>query len=96
MCVCATPGLNGVTAVRNVCVAPLGMRRLGKQAVFLEYKDEDHGLRRKPNQEDYHKRIMAWWDHHLKGVEPAEWIVGPTKVEPLGDTAPAIPAVNGN
>ena len=74
----------------------LGMRRLGKQAVFLEYKDEDHGLRRKPNQEDYHERIMAWWDHHLKGVEPADWIVGPTKVEPLGDTAPAIPAVNGN
>ena len=74
----------------------LGMRRLGKQAVFLEYKDEDHGLRRKPNQQDYHDRIMAWWDHYLKGVKPADWIVGPKAVDRLGDTGPVVPATNGN
>ena len=74
----------------------LGLRRLGKECVFLEYKDEDHGLRRRPNQQDYHKRIMQWWDHYLKGVAAPEWIVGPKSVEPLGDTEPMVPAANGN
>jgi dipeptidyl aminopeptidase/acylaminoacyl peptidase len=49
-------------------------RRAGKQVVMLVYPGEDHGLRRRPNQLDYHRRIQAWFGHYLKG-EPAEkWI----------------------
>ena len=49
-------------------------RRAKKDVVLLVYGGEDHGLRQKANQVDYHRRIMAWFGHYLKG-EPAEpWI----------------------
>ena len=49
-------------------------RRAGKQVVMLVYPGEDHGLRKRPNMLDYHRRIQAWFGHYLKG-EPAEtWI----------------------
>jgi dipeptidyl aminopeptidase/acylaminoacyl peptidase len=49
-------------------------RRAGKQVVMLVYPGEDHGLRKRPNTLDYHRRIQAWFAHYLKG-EPAEtWI----------------------
>jgi len=55
----------------------LAMRRLGKKAVFLQYKGEDHGLRREWNKKDYDERVMQWFDHHLKDAKPARWIVEP-------------------
>lgn len=61
----------------------LAMRRLNKEAVFLEYKGEDHGLRRRPNQEDYTRRITDWFDHYLKGAPKAEWMAGPSTPPPL-------------
>lgn len=49
-------------------------RRAGKQVVMITYPGEDHGLRKRANTIDYHRRSMAWFDHYLKG-EPAErWI----------------------
>jgi len=49
-------------------------RRAGKQVVMITYPGEDHGLRKRANMIDYHRRSMAWFDHYLKG-EPAEtWI----------------------
>ena len=45
-------------------------RRAGKNVVMLTYGGEDHGLRKRQNQIDYHHRIFEWFDHHLKG-EPA-------------------------
>jgi dipeptidyl aminopeptidase/acylaminoacyl peptidase len=49
-------------------------RRAKKDVVLLVYGGEDHGLRQKANQIDYHQRILAWFGHYLKG-EPAEpWI----------------------
>lgn len=49
-------------------------RRAKKDVVLLVYGGEDHGLRQKANQIDYHQRIQAWFGHYLKG-EPAEpWI----------------------
>jgi acetyl esterase/lipase len=51
-------------------------RRAKKDVVLLEYAGEDHGLRKKPNQMDYQRRIFAWFGHFLKD-EPAEsWITG--------------------
>lgn len=49
-------------------------RRAGKNVVLVAYAGEDHGLRKKPNQVDYHHRIQEWFDHYLKGEPAAEWI----------------------
>ena len=49
-------------------------RRAGKNVVLVAYAGEDHGLRKKPNQVDYHHRIQQWFDHYLKGEPAASWI----------------------
>ena len=49
-------------------------RRAGKNVVLLQYGGEDHGLRKKANQIDYHHRIFEWFDHYLAGAPPAPWI----------------------
>jgi dipeptidyl aminopeptidase/acylaminoacyl peptidase len=50
-------------------------RRAKKNVVMLVYNGEDHGLRQKRNQVDYHRRIRAWFDHYLKGAPAEKWIV---------------------
>ncbi len=52
-------------------------RRAGKPLVLVAYHDEGHGLRKKPNQIDYHRRILQWFGHHLKGEEAPDWIRAP-------------------
>ena len=49
-------------------------RRAKKNVVMLVYNNEDHGLRVKKNQIDYHRRIGAWFAHYLKGEPAPEWI----------------------
>jgi dipeptidyl aminopeptidase/acylaminoacyl peptidase len=49
-------------------------RRAGKHMVLLVYEGEDHGFRKKPNQIDYHRRILEWFGHYLKGEPAPEWI----------------------
>jgi dipeptidyl aminopeptidase/acylaminoacyl peptidase len=49
-------------------------RRAKKPVVMLVYNNEDHGLRTKKNQVDYHRRIRAWFDHYLKGEPAPAWI----------------------
>ncbi|MGQ0649709.1 MAG: prolyl oligopeptidase family serine peptidase [Gemmatimonadaceae bacterium] len=50
-------------------------RRAGKEDfVMLVYPGEDHGLRKKENQIDYHRRILEWFGHWLRGEPAAEWI----------------------
>jgi dipeptidyl aminopeptidase/acylaminoacyl peptidase len=49
-------------------------RRAGKQMVLLVYEGEDHGFRKEPNQIDYHRRILEWFGHYLKGEPAAAWI----------------------
>ncbi|UCF38909.1 MAG: S9 family peptidase, partial [Acidobacteriota bacterium] len=49
-------------------------RRAGKNLVMLVYPGEDHGARKKENQIDYHRRVLAWFDHYLKGSEAPAWI----------------------
>jgi len=49
-------------------------RRAGKQDfVLLVYPGEDHGLRKKENQIDYHRRILQWFGHWLKGEPEPDW-----------------------
>ncbi len=50
-------------------------RRAGKEVVLLVYPGADHGLADEAQQRDYHRRILEWFDHHLKGAPPARWIV---------------------
>jgi len=49
-------------------------RRAGKTAVMLNYPGEGHGLAKKENAIDYHRRIQEWFAHYLKGEPPARWI----------------------
>ncbi|MBI4477044.1 MAG: S9 family peptidase [Acidobacteria bacterium] len=49
-------------------------RRAGKQVVLIVYAGEDHGLRKKPNQIDYHRRILEWFGHYLNGDAAPAWI----------------------
>jgi len=49
-------------------------RRAAKDFVFLVYEGENHGNAKKPNQIDYHNRIMDWFNHYLKGDPAPEWI----------------------
>jgi dipeptidyl aminopeptidase/acylaminoacyl peptidase len=49
-------------------------RRAGKQMVLLVYEGENHGFVRKPNQVDYHRRILEWFGHYLKGEPAPSWI----------------------
>jgi dienelactone hydrolase len=49
-------------------------RRAKKDVVLLVYGGEDHGLRQKANQIDYHRRIMDWFGHYLKGEPAKPWI----------------------
>jgi dipeptidyl aminopeptidase/acylaminoacyl peptidase len=49
-------------------------RRAKKDVVLLVYGGEDHGLRQKANQVDYHRRIMEWFGHYLQGDPAAPWV----------------------
>ncbi len=49
-------------------------RRAGKQMVLLVYEGESHGLRQEANAIDYHRRILEWFGHYLKGDPAPAWI----------------------
>jgi dipeptidyl aminopeptidase/acylaminoacyl peptidase len=49
-------------------------RRAGKRVVLLQYGGEDHSLRKRANQIDYHHRIFEWFDHYLSGTPAVPWI----------------------
>jgi dipeptidyl aminopeptidase/acylaminoacyl peptidase len=50
------------------------LRRLGKPVVLLQYKGENHGLVKAPNQRDYSVRMREFFDHHLKGQPAPAWL----------------------
>ncbi|HSG07303.1 MAG TPA: prolyl oligopeptidase family serine peptidase [Longimicrobiales bacterium] len=52
----------------------LAMRRLGKEAVFLQYRDEPHHPQKYANKLDWAMKMKEWLDHYLKGAPPAPWI----------------------
>jgi dipeptidyl aminopeptidase/acylaminoacyl peptidase len=49
-------------------------RRAKKEVVLIEYGGEDHGLKKKPDQIDYERRIFAWFGHYLNGDAAPAWI----------------------
>lgn len=50
------------------------MRRMQKPYIMLVYDSENHSLAKKENQLDYSKKVNEFFNHYLKGEEPAEWI----------------------
>jgi len=50
------------------------LRRLQKPVIMLQYKGENHGLRKLPNQKDYTVRMMEFFDHYLKGKPAPMWL----------------------
>ena len=52
----------------------LALRRLGKDAVFLQYHDEPHHLKKYPNKLDYSMKMKEYFDHYLKGVPAPVWL----------------------
>jgi len=52
----------------------LAMRRNGKEAVFLQYRDEPHHPQTYPNKLDWAMKMKEWLDHYLKGMPAPEWI----------------------
>jgi dipeptidyl aminopeptidase/acylaminoacyl peptidase len=51
------------------------LRRLKKPVIMVQYKGENHGLSKLENRKDYSIRMMEFFDYHLKGEKPADWIV---------------------
>jgi dipeptidyl aminopeptidase/acylaminoacyl peptidase len=52
----------------------LALRRLGKEVYMFNYNGEPHGIRKRPNQEDYTMRLQQFFDHYLKGAPMPEWM----------------------
>jgi len=52
----------------------LALRRLGKDAIFLQYRGEPHHLKKYPNKLDYSIKMKEYFDHYLKGEPAADWI----------------------
>ncbi len=53
--------------------------------VLVVYEGEDHGFRREANQRDYHRRILKWFGHYLKGEPAPAWITDRVPLKALED-----------
>jgi dipeptidyl aminopeptidase/acylaminoacyl peptidase len=52
----------------------LALRRLEKDAIFLQYRGEPHHLQKYPNKLDYAIKMKEYFDHYLKGAPAPAWI----------------------
>ncbi|WHF51793.1 prolyl oligopeptidase family serine peptidase [Chryseobacterium gotjawalense] len=53
----------------------LGLKRLGKDGIFLRYPDEGHVLGNKENKTDLTLKSWQWLDYYLKDKAPADWML---------------------
>ncbi len=53
----------------------MALRRLQKPVWMLNYNGEPHGLRQRPNQEDWTIRMQQFFDHYLKGAPAPVWML---------------------
>jgi len=51
------------------------LRRMGKPVVMLQYKGENHGLRKPENMKDYTVRMKEFFDYRLTEKEPPKWLI---------------------
>jgi dipeptidyl aminopeptidase/acylaminoacyl peptidase len=52
----------------------LALRRLDKETVFLQYRDEPHHPQTYANKLDWAMKMKEWIDHYLKGTPAPAWI----------------------
>jgi dipeptidyl aminopeptidase/acylaminoacyl peptidase len=52
----------------------LAMRRLDREAVFLQYRGEPHHPQKYANKLDWAMKMKEWLDYYLKDAPPAAWI----------------------
>ncbi len=52
----------------------MALRRLDKEAYMFNYNGEEHGLRKRVNQEDWTVRMQEFFDHHLKDTPAPDWM----------------------
>lgn len=52
----------------------LAMRRLNKDAIFLQYRGEPHHLQEYGNRLDYAIKMKEYFDHYLRGAPAPAWI----------------------
>ena len=50
------------------------LRRLRKPVIMLEYKGENHGLRKPENLKDYTARMKEFFDHYLMDKPAPKWL----------------------
>lgn len=46
------------------------LKRLGREAEYVQYPNEGHPLTARADRQDAYERVVAWFDEHLKGAEP--------------------------
>jgi dienelactone hydrolase len=51
------------------------LRRMGKPVIMLQYKGENHGLRKPENMKDYTVRMKEFFDYRLTDKEPPKWLI---------------------
>ena len=71
-------------------------RRAGKDMVLLVYEGEDHGFRQEANQKDYHRRILEWFGHYLKGEPAPAWITDGVSLEDHEDEKKRVATMGGD
>ena len=52
----------------------LALRRFDKEVYMFSYNGEFHGLRRRPDQKDYARRLQEFFDNKLKNGPKPEWM----------------------
>jgi dipeptidyl aminopeptidase/acylaminoacyl peptidase len=52
----------------------LALRRLDRETVFLQYRDEPHHPQTYANKLDWAMKMKEWVDHYLKGTPAPAWI----------------------
>jgi dipeptidyl aminopeptidase/acylaminoacyl peptidase len=70
-----------IHGTRDTNVAPflgdevfVGLRRLKKQATYVKYVGEVHGIHSHENQVDSFKRLLDWFDTYLRGRQAADQV----------------------
>lgn len=52
----------------------LALRRHGKPSWLFNYNNALHGLRRRPDQKDWTRRMHQYFEHYLKGAPAPAWL----------------------
>ena len=71
----------------------VGLRRLGKEAYFINYNNDLHSPASRANQRDIAMKMQQFFDNKLKGAPAPDWMVhGIPYLSKGKDQIPATPA----